>query len=176
LKGNLSHFLCGRGLFAFLFENKVDRDLIFRSRIYSMGSKGMYLNSLTPDFNTENDIPNAIPVWVRLPFLLLHCWNNETIGSIGNIIGKFIDREEPKDGLKSFVCIYLKVDLEKGLPEATNLTLDKWNYLQQVYYEQLPFKCKIFHDYGNFAKHCPKSPPEIPTEEAELWQQSRKKK
>jgi hypothetical protein len=68
------------------------------------------------------------------------------------------------------------VDLEKGLPEAINLTLDKWNYLQQVDYEQLPFKCKICHEYGHFAKHCPKSPPESPTEEAEQWQQPKKKK
>jgi hypothetical protein len=48
LKGNLSHFLCGRGFFAFLFEDKSDRDLIFRSRPYFMGSRGMYLNSWTP--------------------------------------------------------------------------------------------------------------------------------
>jgi hypothetical protein len=92
LKGNLSHFLSRRGFFVFLFENKVDRDLIFRSGPYFMGSRGMYLNSSTPDFNPENDIPNVVHVWVRLPFLPLHYWNNETIRSIGNTLGKFIDR------------------------------------------------------------------------------------
>jgi hypothetical protein len=164
------HFLCGRGFFAFLFENKVDRDLIFRSGPYFMGSRGMYLNSWTPDFNPENDIPNAVPVWVRLPFLPLHCWNNETIKSIGNTLGKFIDQEEPKEGLQASACICVEVDMEKCLPEAINLTLDNWNYLQQVDYEQLPFKCKICHEYGHFAKHCPKSPPETPTDDVEQWQ------
>jgi hypothetical protein len=176
LKGNLSHFLCGRGFFAFLFEDKSDRDLIFRSGPYFMGSRGMYLNSWTPDFSPENDIPNAVPVWVRLPFLPLHCWNNETIRSIGNTLGKYIDRAEPKDGLQACAWICVEVDLEKGLPEAINLTLDKWTYLQQVDYEQLPFKCKVCHEYGHFAKHCPKSPPETPPEESEQWQQPKRKK
>jgi hypothetical protein len=61
LKGNFSHFLYGRGFFAFLFEEKSDRDLIFRSNPYFMGSRGMYLNSLTPYFIPENGIPNVVP-------------------------------------------------------------------------------------------------------------------
>jgi hypothetical protein len=141
-----------------------------------MGSRGMYLNSWTPDFSPENDIPNAVHVWVRLPFLPLHCWNDETILSIGNTLGKYIDRVEPKDGLQACAWICVEVDLEKGLPEAINLTLDKWTYLQQVDYEQLPFKCKICHEYGHFAKHCPKSPPETPPEESDQWQQPKRKK
>jgi hypothetical protein len=74
------------------------------------------------------------------------------------------------------VHICVEVDLEKGLPEAINLTLDNWNYLQQVDYEQLPFKCKICHEYGHFVKHCPKSPPESPIEESEQWQQPKRRK
>jgi hypothetical protein len=34
------------------------------------------------------------------------------------------------------ICV--EVDLKKGLPEAIQLTLDNWSYLQQVDYEQLP--------------------------------------
>jgi hypothetical protein len=70
---------CGKGFFAFLFEKKEDRDLIFHSGPYFMGTRGMYLNKWTPDFSPENDIPSAVPVWVRLPFLPLHYWNDETI-------------------------------------------------------------------------------------------------
>jgi hypothetical protein len=44
------------------------------------------------------------------------------------------------------------VDLEKGLLEAIQLNLDSWSYIQQVDYEQVPFKCKIYHEYGHFAK------------------------
>jgi hypothetical protein len=42
--------------------------------------------------------------------------------------------------LQAFACIYVEVDLEKGLSEAIQLTLDDWTYVQQVDYEQFPFK------------------------------------
>jgi hypothetical protein len=107
IKGKMSTTFCGKGFYVFLFENKADRDLIFRNGPYFMGSRGMYLNKWTPDFSPENDIPSAVPVWVRFPFLPLHCWNDKTIKNIGNALGRFIDRVEPCDKipiLRSPLC------------------------------------------------------------------------
>jgi hypothetical protein len=177
LKGKLSHSFCGRGFYAFLFEDKMDRDLIFRSGPYFMGAHGMYLNRWTLDFNLENDIPSVVPVWVFLPFLPLHCWNDGTLRAIGNSLGKYIDHGEPKDSLQACACICVEVDMEKGLPEAINLSLDGWSYLQQVDYKQFPFKCKICHEYGHFAKRCPKAPVVQPEGEPnEKWKQPHRKK
>lgn len=53
-----------------------------------MGSSGLYLNRWTPNFCPENDIPKVVPVWVQLPYLPLHCWNDETIQNRGNTLGK----------------------------------------------------------------------------------------
>jgi hypothetical protein len=58
IKGQLSHAFCNKVFFAFLFEEKEDKDLIFRSGPYFMGSRGMYLNRWTPDFCLENDVPS----------------------------------------------------------------------------------------------------------------------
>jgi hypothetical protein len=66
IKGQLSAAFCGKGFFAFLFEKKEDRDMIFLSSPYFMGGRGMYLNKWTPNFSPDNDIPSAVPVWVRL--------------------------------------------------------------------------------------------------------------
>ena len=38
------------------------------------------------------------------------------------------------------------------------LSIDRWNHLQTVDYEQIPFKCKYCHEYGHFAKSYPKNP------------------
>jgi hypothetical protein len=171
IQGKVSSSFCGKGFFLFLFETKTDRDLIFRSGPYFMGARGLYLNSWNLDFNPENDIPSVVPVWVRLPFLSFHCWNDETIRSIGNTLGRYIDRAEPRDGMHACARICVEVDLEKGLPEAIQLTLDNWSFLQQVDYEQLPFKCRMCHEYGHFAKSCPKSPAGAKgQEEQEQWQ------
>lgn len=52
------------------------------------------------------------------------------------------------------ICI--EVDLGKGLPEAIKLKVDDWSHIQQLDYEQIPFKCKVCHEYGHFANRCTK--------------------
>ena len=34
--------------------------------------------------------------------------------------------------------------------------MDKWTHSQKLDYDQLPFKWKTYHDYGHFARYCPK--------------------
>ena len=72
IKGGLQHCFCGKGFYTFLFENKEDKDLIFRSGPYFMGPRGLYLNQWTLSFDPEKDVPLVVSVWVRLPHLLLH--------------------------------------------------------------------------------------------------------
>ena len=60
--------------------------------------------------------------------------------TIGNKIGEFIDKVDPK-GQYSCARIYVEVDLEAGLPEAIKLTIGDWHHYQKLDYKQLPFKC-----------------------------------
>ena len=48
------------------------------------------------------------------------------------------------------------MDLEIGLPEAINLTVAEWSHVQDLNYEQIPFKCRFCHGYGHFARNCKK--------------------
>ena len=50
----------------------------------------------------------------------------------------------------------MEVDLEVGLPEAIELKIDDWAHVQELDYEQLPFKCRHCHEYGHFARYCKK--------------------
>jgi hypothetical protein len=101
IKGQLSQAFCGKGFFVFLFEEKEDRDTIFRNNPYFMGSKGMYLNRWTLDFFPEKYIPLVVSIWVCLPYLPLHYWNDNTICNIGKYLGKYIDRAKPRDGMEA---------------------------------------------------------------------------
>jgi hypothetical protein len=42
--------------------------------------------------------------------------------------------------------------MEKGLPEVVMISLDKWQCIHSLDYEQLPFKCKICHEYRHFVR------------------------
>jgi hypothetical protein len=145
----------GRGFFVFSFSSKEDRDLVFRSGPYFMGSRGLFLAPWTLDFNPGDEI-TAAPVWVRLPHLPIHLWGRSSLEDIGNKLGRFLDSVEPKGDQFTCARICVEVNLEKGLPEAIKLSLGEWCHIQELDYEQIPFKCLRCHAYGHFAKSCPK--------------------
>jgi len=43
---------------------------------------------------------------------------------------RYIDHVEPKEELQAYAQISVDVDLEKGLLESIQLTLDNWSYIQ----------------------------------------------
>jgi hypothetical protein len=76
----------------------------------------MHLNRWTPDFDPEVDILSTVPIWVCLPHLPFHCWGDDVLKSIGDAIGKYIDKEESKPPMFSSAQICVEVDLEIGIP------------------------------------------------------------
>jgi hypothetical protein len=132
------------------------QSLVLNSGPYFMGPQGIYLNQWTPDFDPVVDVPKVVLVWVRLPNLPIHCWNPSSLQTIGNRLGRFINKADLKCRY-SCARICVEVDLEVGLSEAIKLTVEKWNHYQKLDYEQLSFKCRGCHEYGNFQKHCPKT-------------------
>jgi hypothetical protein len=67
--------------------------------------------------------------------------------SIGNALGKYIDKTNPKD---QYACarICVEVDLEAGLPEVIKLTVGTWSYFQKLDYEKIPFKFGVVMNMG----------------------------
>jgi hypothetical protein len=174
IKNKVTSYFLGRGYFLFEFNTKEDKDLIFRNGPYFMGPQGLYLNKWTPDFDPAVDVPTAVPVWVRLPNLPVHCWNWDSLKHIGDALGKFIDRANNND---QYDCarICVEVDLEVGLPEAIKIKVGSWTHVQVLDYEQLPFKCHKCHVYGHFARGCPnKGEPEKGKEDG--WNQVKRSK
>ena len=139
-----------------------------------MGNQELYLNRWTRDFDPTVDVPKEVPVWVRLPNLPILCWNFQSLKKIGNGLGRFIDKVNNK---AQYTCarIYVEFDLEDGLPEAVKLKVGDWHHFQKLDYEQLPFKCRNFHEHGHFQRNCPKAQPED-KEEGEGWKKVKKGK
>jgi hypothetical protein len=117
----------GRGFYIFEFISKDDKDLIFRNGSYFMGTQGLYLNRWTLDFDLAVEVPKEVSVWERLPNLPIHCWNPISLQTIGNGLGKYIDRADSKDQY-SYARICMEVDLEVGLPEVVKLKVGDWQH------------------------------------------------
>jgi hypothetical protein len=96
ISNSVTCYAIKRGFFLFEFISKEDWDFIFRSGPYFMGPKGLYLNRWTHDFDLAVDVPKAVLVWVSLPNLLIHCWNPSSLQTIGNRLGRFIYKDDPK--------------------------------------------------------------------------------
>jgi len=121
IQGKIAIRFCRRGYYTFLFETKEDKNLIFRNGPYFMDSRGLYLNRWSPNFDLEMDIPNVALVWVHLPHLPLHCWGDESVKAIGNVVGKYIDRCEPKDSMHA--CARICVEVERAYRKPSR---SKW--------------------------------------------------
>lgn len=65
---------------------------------------------------------------------------------------KYIDRVEPHEGLLSCTWTYVEFDFNKGLLVAINLNLDNWPHIQEVEFNQIPFKCKFSMSMAIFPK------------------------
>ena len=61
-----------------------------------MGLRDLYLKKWTLDFNLTKDIPSPVSVWVWLPHLPIHYWNNDSMRVVGNTLEKYINIAEPK--------------------------------------------------------------------------------
>ena len=84
INGRMIRHFCKRGFYAFLFELKEDKYLIFRSGPYFFSNKGIYINSWTLDLDLDSDIPSIVLVWVRMSHIPLHCWGDDTLKYISN--------------------------------------------------------------------------------------------
>jgi hypothetical protein len=71
-------------------SNKEERDLIFISGPYFMGSKGMFLTHWTLDFDLDMEI-SISPICLRLPHLPIISWDESSLKSIGDKMGQYID-------------------------------------------------------------------------------------
>ena len=62
--------------------------------------------------------------------------------------------------------------METGLPEEINLIVAEWSHIQELDYEQIPFKCRLCHGYDHFARNCKKKvEEELENEKYDQWTQ-----
>ena len=76
---------------------------------------------------------------------------------LGNCLGKFIKIYE-QTNIQSYtsyaqICAYM--DLSKALPEEIRMIWDDEDWMQNLDYEQIPFRFCRFHKYSHLFRECP---------------------
>jgi len=61
-----------------------------------MDPRGMYPDRWSLAFDLYKYVPLVVSVWGKPCKKPLHCWSDEDLAAIGNSLGRYMDRFEPK--------------------------------------------------------------------------------
>lgn len=124
---------------------------------------------LIENFSPELEDFTRAHVWIRLYSLQNKYWVSEVFEGVGNTLGRYITTSEiTKIGRYTSyarICVYMNVS--KALPEATNIWHKDFDWYKILDYEDIPLRCKKFHEHGHLyqnyplnakAKEAPKKP------------------
>jgi hypothetical protein len=132
---------------------------VFNSGPWFWGRAGLSMQLWTPAFDPSMDCISSAPVWVRLPYLPLHFWGDESLQSIGNGLGKFLCRSpDSKPSLSTFTRICVEMDFTKGFPTEIILQGKDYSRNQKLDYENLSFRCRNCFETGHLVHNCGKPP------------------
>ncbi|XP_057862719.1 uncharacterized protein LOC131071037 [Cryptomeria japonica] len=167
-EGDMEIILAANNYFLVIFLNLMDRNRAFEGGPYFFNQVGLFIKPWHMGFNSAEEIPSQVPVWIRLPRLPLEFWREDILHSISLLLGKPMGSASQTQDRKiiSFARICVEVDLNNPLPDSMEIRMGSSSWIQQLDYETLPFRCRICHEYGHLHCKCPrfKSSPQAALE------------
>ncbi|KAI9108939.1 hypothetical protein K1719_020244 [Acacia pycnantha] len=136
------------------FSNKEDRDYAFSEGPWMIDDHYLLVQRWRPNFNPWSaDRHRKIAVWVRIPDLPMEFCTVESLGMIGNMIGKIvkIDRSTSIYEKRGFARICVEIDLQSPLLLAFKV----FGEVKQLVYEGLHLVCFGCGMYGHEEVVCP---------------------
>jgi hypothetical protein len=157
-EGDMEILIAGNNYFLVIFSCMSDRNKAFEGGPYFFNQVGLFIKPWHTGFNSAEEIPSRVPVWVRLPRLPLEFWREDILHSISMLLGKPVGSATQTQDRKviSFARICVEVDLNNPLPDSMEICMGSVSWIQQLDYETLPFRCRICHEYGHLLRRCPR--------------------
>jgi hypothetical protein len=157
-EGDMEILLAANNYFMVIFSSMADRNKAFEGGPYFFNQVGLFIKPWHTSFNSAEEIPSRVPVWVRLPRLPLEFWREDIFHSISMLLGKPVGSATQTQDRKviSFARICVEVDLNNPLPDSMEICMGSISWIQQLDYETLPFRCRLCHEYGHLLRRCPR--------------------
>jgi hypothetical protein len=158
-----------RGWFGFHCRTPEDATLLLSSYWVIDGSSLM-LKRWRLAFSPEKDYFLLRHLWVLLPGLPLHFWNEEALRAIGDSLGKFITLDSKSLSSQSRIMgkVMVEIDTSSGLPESLEILWRGRRHLQPLDYLGIPFRCNLCRATGHLRRSCPGIAPPDSSEEEDL--------
>ncbi|XP_059076766.1 uncharacterized protein LOC131876024 [Cryptomeria japonica] len=155
--GDMDIMLPGNNYLIF-FSCMSDRDRVFEGGPYFYNHVGLFVKPWYSGFNSTEDLPSRVPVWIRLPRLPLEFWREDILRQITALLGKptTIAHQSLDKKVISYARICVEIDLNNPLPNSLEICLGSSSWIQQLDYESLPFHCRVCHEYGHLQWQCPR--------------------
>lgn len=139
-KGEITLLLGPKGFFTAIFNSLEDRNRVFDGGPYFFNSAGLYLREWVARFNPDKEDLSYAPVWIRLYSLPWEYWGEESLKSIGSVIGDFVKVAEETKTVRystyasyARICVYM--DLKQPFPDTVRLFHEDHDWIQVIDYE-----------------------------------------
>ena len=74
--------------FLVIFSCMVDRNRAFEGGPYFLNQVGLFIKPWHMGFNSAEETPSRVPMWIHLPRLPLEFWRDDILHSISLLLGK----------------------------------------------------------------------------------------
>jgi len=142
--------LLTRGWFSFVFKASLDVDWVL-SKTWTMAGTPIVLKRWTPFFYVKMERVDVVLVWVQLPSLPMQFWNIACFSTIGRRLSNFLEDNYSFEEMRLMIVakILVRMDLRLGILKEMKIKTTSGTFLQPLDYEDIPFRCHIFHAYGH---------------------------
>ncbi|KAL8556555.1 hypothetical protein ACS0TY_004126 [Phlomoides rotata] len=154
------------GWLLFKLSSEVDVESVLNGGPYSIWGRTLMLKKMPFGFRFNNFEISVTPVWIKLKFLPMCCWNTTALSLICSKIGRPIHSDRMTLSMErvSYVRVLVEVDAAEPLVREVKVLVEGVEWTQPVEYEFEPKYCKICGKFGHGELSCPST---------ETWEQKR---
>lgn len=87
-EGEMEVMLLANNFFMVSFNCLADRNKAFEGGPYFHNQIRLFIKPWHAGFNPAEELPNRVPVWVRLPKFSVECWQDDVLHLLASMLGK----------------------------------------------------------------------------------------
>jgi hypothetical protein len=144
-----------KGWFGIICNSPEDASLLLARR-WVIGGGSLMIKRWRVAFDPVTEYFQHRHLWVLLPGLPLHFWNEGALQAIGNSLGNFIsvDKSSLSAASRKVGKVLVEMDIHFGLPEVMEIEWRGRQVLQRLDYLGLPFRCSFCRSTGHLRRDC----------------------